>query len=299
MTTSIRISQTKHFNWQECLWYLNRGFDDCIYQVHAGSVRRAFEVEGQQILVDISYADGSLKLQWLAGLQSTSAINHLHQFVADWFDLERDLTSFYTHLQANQSLAYMADSFKGLRFIGMPDLFESLAWGIIGQQINLSFAYKLKRRLVETYGTSLHYGNRQYWIFPSPAKLASLEPAVLRDLQFSQKKAEYLTTVAKLFAGNIINKPILFALPDFFSRQKLLTDIRGIGVWTANYVLMKSLKENSSIPYGDAGIVNALIAHNIISDKKDLKALDAFYSEFPGWESYLTFYLWRSLAAKP
>lgn len=299
MTTNIGISQTQHFNWQECLWYLNRGFDDCIYQVRAGSVRRAFEVEGQQILVDISYADGSFILQWLIGTKSPSIINHIHQFVADWFDLERDLTPFYTLLLANKSLAYMAKSFMGLRFIGMPDLFESLAWGIIGQQINLSFAYKLKRSLVETYGTNLHYGNEQYWIFPSPAQLASLEPAVLRQLQFSQKKAEYLITVAKLFADNIINKAILFALPDFISRQKILTDIRGIGVWTANYVLMKSLKENSSIPYGDVGIVNALMAHRIISDKKDVKAIDAFYSEFAGWESYLTFYLWRSLAAKP
>ena len=270
-----------------------------MYRVYADGVRRAFEFEGEQVLVHISYADGSLTLQWLIDSQSPAVMNHVHQFVIDWFDLESDLTPFYSLLSTNQALAYMVKSFGGLRFIGMPDLFESLAWGIIGQQINLSFAYKLKRRLVETYGTSLQYADEKYWIFPSPSQLTTLQPGVLRELQFSQKKSEYLITVANLFADNAISKPILAALPNFISRQHLLTDIRGIGVWTANYVLMKSLKENSSIPYGDAGIVNALTAHGFINDKKDMKGIDAFYSEFAGWESYLTFYLWRSLAGKP
>ncbi|MDN3581841.1 DNA-3-methyladenine glycosylase family protein [Mucilaginibacter flavus] len=299
MITSINISQKQYFNWQECLWYLDRGFDDCVYQVRPGCVRRAFEFEGEAVLVDISYANGALTLQWLIGTKSTATINHVHQFVADWFDLETDLTPFYKLLLANQPLAYMAQSFKGLRFVGMPDIFESLAWGIIGQQINLSFAYKLKRRLVETYGTSLLYGDGKYWIFPTPAKLSGLQPDDLRQLQFSQKKAEYLITVAKQFADNALSKNIVLALPDFLSRQKILTSIRGIGVWTANYVLMKSLKERSSIPYGDAGILKALILHGFMKDKTDLQGMDSFYKTFAGWESYLSFYLWRSLANKP
>lgn len=44
------------------------------------------------------------------------------------------------------------DEFYGLRNIGIPDLFEAIVWGILGQQINLAYAYTLKRRLVETFG---------------------------------------------------------------------------------------------------------------------------------------------------
>lgn len=43
----------------------------------------------------------------------------------------------------------MTASYKGVRFIGIPDIFEAICWAIIGQHINLKFAYTLKRRLVE------------------------------------------------------------------------------------------------------------------------------------------------------
>jgi DNA-3-methyladenine glycosylase II len=75
--------------------------------------------------------------------------------VSGWFDLERNMDPFYSLLRHDVRLFYMADAFAGLRIVGIPNLFEALCWSITGQQINLTFAYKLKRRLVETYGTHL------------------------------------------------------------------------------------------------------------------------------------------------
>jgi 3-methyladenine DNA glycosylase/8-oxoguanine DNA glycosylase len=77
---------------------------------------------------------------------------------------------------------------------------------------------------------------------------------------------------------------------------KLLTAIRGIGVWTANYALMKTLKQLQAIPYGDVGLLNALLNHGLIKDKKDTAGIEQLFRRFKGWESYLVFYLWRSLA---
>ena len=115
-------------------------------------------------------------------------------------------------------------------------------------------------------------------------------------MQFSGKKAEYLIGLAQLFDDGLMSKNKLPSLPDFPSRQKALTDIRGIGIWTANYALMKSLKETSSIPHGDAGLLNALKAHRIIEQKTDTEPISDLFNSFSGWESYLVFYLWRSLA---
>ena len=49
--------------------------------------------------------------------------------------------------------------------LGITDLFEALSWGIIGQQINLTYAYTLKRRLVETFGSYVEWNGRKHWIF--------------------------------------------------------------------------------------------------------------------------------------
>ncbi len=293
---SIDLPVKAVFSAKECLWFLNRGFDDCIYTVYPDKVRRAFQYKDELMLTDIYITTKCLRISWLTSEPSSQAIDYVKTFVVNWFDMNKDLQLFYNKLSQNTALAYMPSSYLGLRFVGMPDIFEALSWAIIGQQINLTFAYKMKRRLVERYGTSVKYENEKYYLFPSPETIALAKIDDLRGMQLSHKKAEYLITAAKAIAAGEISKKILLEQPDFPSRIKLLTNFKGIGRWTANYVLMKSLKEPSCIPHGDAGLIKALINHSILKEKNDLSAMNDLFDNFKGWESYLVFYLWRSLA---
>jgi len=292
----IEIPVTGIFSEKELLWFLDRGFDECVYKVFPDKIRRAFEAGNERMLVDIYPLRDRLVVAWLTGEPSENGINFVRDFLADWFDLDIDLTPFYGLLSPYPRLDYLSKRYEGLRFTGIPDLFEALAWAIIGQQINLRFAYTIKRRLVEAFGSFVEYEGNKYYLFPSPATIAKARVPDLRAMQFSGKKAEYLITVAEAIASKAIDKTILNDLPDMDSRLKMLTNLRGIGHWTASYVLMKSLKERSSIPYGDAGLLNALVNHGIITEKNELPAIRSFFSGFAGWESYLVFYLWRSLA---
>jgi DNA-3-methyladenine glycosylase II len=92
--------------------------------------------------------------------------------IADWFDIGLDLSPFYTLLAKDPRLAFMANAYHGLRLVGIPDMFEAICWAITGQQINLTFAYKLKRRLVERYGRRLDFGGHAYFLFPDAAIFA-------------------------------------------------------------------------------------------------------------------------------
>jgi DNA-3-methyladenine glycosylase II len=192
----------------------------------------------------------------------------------------------------------MYKDFYGLRLMGITDLFESLCWCIIGQQINLTFAYKLKRRLVERYGTKLDFEGSSFYIFPDFKILAQASTDELKEMQFSSAKASYLISTAQAFAEGKLSKNILKALPDVESRHKLLTSFRGIGTWTANYVLMKTIRDPNSIPHGDAGLLKSLLNHNIIEDKKDTKSIKLFFERYKNMESYIVIYLWRSLAVR-
>lgn len=294
----ISIEAPANFNFQECLWFLDRNFDDCTHKVDADQVIKVIEIEGGQLLVSVAFYEGKLQIEVLVGDPEENHVNKLKQFVSDWFDLEKDMESFYQLVKKDERLAYMVTAYSGLRLIGIPNLFEAICWAIIGQQINLTFAYKLKRRLVEKYGTCISFNGVSYYVFPSCEVLAGLYSDDLKEMQFSRSKAEYLIIIAKAFASGEISKDKLRALPDLNARQKALNNIKGIGVWTANYALMKSLKEHSCIPYGDAGLLNSLLNHNIITDKKQHAEIQTFFNDYPGWESYLVFYLWRSLAKK-
>ncbi|TDE11302.1 DNA-3-methyladenine glycosylase family protein [Dyadobacter psychrotolerans] len=290
------VSVDNTFSFEECLWFLNRNFDDCLHEIKHDYIRKALLVEGKPVLIEIKKHLNGLVVEMLSGTPAPSGETYIREYVTEWLDLDRDLQPFYKLLANHAVLGYMPEKYAGLRLIGIPDLFEALVWSIIGQQINLTFAYKIKRRLVEAYGESIRFENKLYHIFPTSKSLANTEIQDLRQMQFSGKKADYLIGLAQLFDAGLMNKTRLAKLPDLSSRQKALTDIRGIGIWTANYALMKSLKETSSIPHGDAGLLNALKAHRIIEQKTDTESISYLFSGFSGWESYLVFYLWRSLA---
>jgi len=290
----MEITLSQPINSEELLWFLSRGYDETIYKVEGKSIYRAFLVDNEKMLVRITPGSLSVKIDWLVGQPDQSVID----FITEWFDLDTDLSGFYALLRADPVLEYMADEYKGLKLAGMPDLFEALCWAIAGQQINLTFAYKLKRRLVERYGDFIDYQDNRYYIFPAPEVLMQADPEELKAMQFSGSKTAYLIHTATAFVDGRISKEMLMALPTE-KQLELLTGLKGIGTWTANYVLMKSLRDPGAIPYGDAGLLNALLGHGIISNKKELQDMHALFQRFKGWEAYLVFYLWRSLAIKP
>lgn len=289
-----------HFSFAACAWFLDRGMDDCMHTVRDGAITKAIATENELTLFRLYDAGRKgIGISVPEGNRSAHAIEAVKAYVYDWLDLGRDLSPFYSLLRNCPPLAYMASEYDGLRMPGIPDLFEALCWSIIGQQINLSFAYRLKRRIVEQYGRRIRYDATDYFVFPGPAVLAGVPEDVLRGMQCSQRKASYLTGLASVWASGAMSRELLEALPDFPSRRQALTALRGVGVWTANYALMKSLRMPEAIPWGDAGLLQALLRHGLIADRKDQAAMDRLFTAFRGWESYLVLYLWRSLAPYP
>ena len=123
----------------------------------------------------------------------------------------------------------------------IPDLFEASYWSIIGQQINLIFACKLKRIFTEVYGTKSTFEGINYHLFLKTKIVANTKVEDLLPFQFSNRKAEYLIEIAKQFVLGNISKEIL-STHTTVRAISLLVSVRGIGEWTANYALIKSLK---------------------------------------------------------
>jgi DNA-3-methyladenine glycosylase II len=291
---TYKIPIPKNFSFQECLWFLDRDYDDCLHEVRPDSVRKALLIHGEPTLIEITESNNQLIINVLMGHNSEKDIV---EFVKDWFDYDRDMTNFYELLHQDTDLKYMATDYNGLRLLGIPDLFEALCWSIIGQQINLTFAYKLKRRFTEVYGTKLTYEGSDYYLFPKPEIVAKIKVEELLPLQFSNRKAEYFIEIAKQFVSGNISKEIL-SEHTTAEAIRLLVSVRGIGEWTANYALMKSLKRLECVTYGDVGLYNAL--HNLkgFPKRPSRSELDLFFDNFKDWEAYTVFYLWRSLAVK-
>jgi DNA-3-methyladenine glycosylase II len=295
--SDITIPKPQNFSFKECLWFLDRNYDDCLYRVMDHSVIKPLTIDGLKVIFELTELGGSLHATLLYKESDRDMSDEIRGYVNDWLDLERDLSGFYTLLQGHKAFHYMPDEFSGLRLIGIPDVFEAICWCIIGQQINLTFAYKLKRRMVEEYGESVEVDGQPHHFFPRPEILAEATMEDLKALQFSRQKADYVIHVAKLISSGEFSKQELQALPDREAQLKRLISVRGIGEWTANYVLMKTLKDMNCITIGDTGLNSALDAHGLVKNKKDKAEVRAFFEAFEGWKSYLVIYLWRSLTS--
>ena len=294
--SQFQIAIPPDFSFRECLWFLDRNYDDCLYSVSDTSVIRPIRVDDVPVLFEVRQKGESLEVSLLNG-DGEKTRNTVEAYVRDWLDLDRDIAGFYELLKTHPVLSYMPEEFSGLRLIGIPDLFEAICWCIIGQQINLSFAYKLKRRMVESYGESLEWEAEVHHLFPKPEVLAELDREDLKALQFSRQKADYVIHVAQLVSQHVISKEQLLALPDREAQLKALVAVKGIGEWTANYVLMKTVKDMNCITIGDTSLNSALEAHELVKNKKDKEEVRRFFDDFADWKSYLNIYLWRSLSA--
>ncbi|HMS64069.1 MAG TPA: DNA-3-methyladenine glycosylase, partial [Ignavibacteria bacterium] len=175
--------------------------------------------------------------------------------------------------------------------------FEAISWAIIGQQINLSFAFKMKRNFVEKFGEKFSFENKTYFLYPKPEIVSKLKVSDLLKLQFSRQKAEYVIEAAKTLTDFEISeayKKNLTGLP-LIEAKEILCKIRGVGNWTANYALMKCLRNPDAFPIEDVGLHNAIKNILGLDSKPSVENIRKLSAKWKGWYSYSVFYLWRSL----
>jgi len=301
MNKEIILAVPQEFSFTEMISYLTRSPQECMFQVIDHKIFKLIPVTEGDFIIEISgeqpgqlsvcIFDKTTPLDDKA--VSDQTVNDIKEYITDWLDLGRDLKPFYNMAFQDPYLQQVADRFYGLRCIGIPDLFEALCWGIIGQQINLTFAYTLKRRLVETFGRNVEWDGRKYWSFPSPLIIAGLAVNDLAGLQMTVKKAEYLIGTAKLMAEGTLSKELLLEMKDINEMEKYLVSIRGIGPWTAHYVLMRCLRAQTALPLADVGLHNALKLILGWDRKPTIEEVKQMAEGWKGWQAYATFYLWR------
>lgn len=291
----IEIVTPEEFSFKECLVYLNRSETECLHKVKNGKLYKLIKFENWVVLLKIGVDSANLRVSFLNGIPPKWVRAQAAKYVWDLFDLQTNLRPFYEKATKDEILEILVDRYKGLRIVKIKDLFECLCWAVIGQQINLKFAYTLKKRLVEQYGEKLIFEEEEYFLFPSPEVISRSQVEDLKKLQFTTRKAEYLIGIAQLLADGILRKEELALEKDYGILKRKLVSIRGIGSWTADYTIMKCFNLNSAFPLADVGIHNALKGILGQDQKPSLHEIQKLTEGWQGWEAYAAFYIWRWL----
>lgn len=287
------------FRFDLALAYLRRSPLEPLEVVEDGAYRRALWLSGRPRLLEVRAVGNAeaprLEVRLVDGPATAEELDAAACLVMRCFRTAEDVAPFEALAASDPHFSALARQLRGLRPLVMPSAFEAAVWAIIGQQINVAFAYRLKRALIERFGERLHYQGRAYALFPAPERLAPLDPAELRLLQFSRQKTQYILELARLLAERRLDLEALANRPAEEARTVLL-GLRGVGRWTAEYVLMRGLGARDEIPAADLGLQEAARRVFGLPVRPTEAELRALAERWAGWRSYFAFYLWYSLA---
>jgi DNA-3-methyladenine glycosylase II len=293
---SFHIPVFDEFSFKRSIEFLQRSPKELLHFVDDNHVSKMIEIGSKKIVFElIQEKSNQLQVRVVSGIPlQQSEKEQLILFIKEWFDLDADLKPFYALVKDDKLLGPLVKEYFGYRIIGQPDLFESLVWAVIGQQINLQFAYTLKQRFVEQLGEKHTIGDKVYYLFPTPQVVSTLSDEHLLPLQFSRQKSKYVVLIAQAFLSGSISKEKLKDLPFQEAKEKLMS-IKGVGNWTANYALMKTFRYPEAFPLEDAGVHNAIKNLRKMKTKPTLDQVKRIFKKYKGWEAYATLYLWKSL----
>ena len=163
----------------------------------------------------------------------------------------RPPASYPALLLADRVIATLDARFPGLRTVRQFDLFAALIRCVSAQQVNLRWATTTRRRLAEAFGER-HTLDGQTIYSLNPAWIAHADVSELRALQFTTRKAEYIIAIAEAIASGALDLATLAALPDDEVIARL-TAIRGVGRWSAEWILARTLGRPAVVA-GDLGV---------------------------------------------
>jgi DNA-3-methyladenine glycosylase II len=168
---------------------------------------------------------------------------------------------------------------------GVPE-FCSLAEAIVYQQLNGKAAVTIFNRFAALAGEPL-----------TPEGILKLSDEQLRSVGLSKQKSAYLKDLAAKTAAGLLD----FArLPELTDEEVIqhLTQVKGIGVWTAHMFLMFSLRRPNVLPTGDYGVQVAIRKHYKKRKLPKPKDMEKIAKAWEPYRSVACWYMWRSLDIK-
>ncbi len=167
-----------------------------------------------------------------------------------------------------------------------PPEFHSLAEAIVYQQLHGKAAVSIFKRFAELTGDPV-----------TPQGILKLTDDQLRAAGLSKQKSSYLKDLAAKTRDGLLDFQKLAALPDEEVIQHL-TQVKGVGVWTAQMFLMFTLRRLDVLPTGDYGVQAAIkkaYGKRKMPKPKDMEKIARAWSPY---RSIACWYLWRSLDMK-
>lgn len=189
------------------------------------------------------------------------------------------------HLKKDKTLKPVIDRIGMIKNGRDMDLYLSLMRAIVGQQLSVKAAATIWERFVELFKGE----------YPNAKAVLKMKDDKLRSVGLSYQKAGYIKNIARFSLEKTLDYKELKSMPDE-DLIDYLVEIKGVGRWTVEMVLMFNLNRDDVFPKDDLGIQTGMkdlykIRHK---NKKELYSkMDAIAESWRPYRSLACYYLWR------
>jgi DNA-3-methyladenine glycosylase II len=215
--------------------------------------------------------------------------------------LDDEVRGLDASIASDRDMAPLVKRFGVLRIVRAPDLYEALLVAIIGQQVSVRAAQPIRRRLMQNLGTRVtaqdSRGLENHYLYPTGQQLIEAGESALHKQGLSRQKTTYLLEIANRVVTGELDRERFAILSDEDAIRRLC-EIKGVGRWTAEIVLMRGLGRTDVFPAGDLGLQAALQELRRMRSRPSENALRKIAERWSGWRSYAAFYLWMTLQSR-
>lgn len=255
-----------------------------------GTYRRTLTIDDVPIEVAIvqtpSQAGSELTVTTRGGRLISARREKLAATLNKMLGLNVDLRPVYELAKREKRLAGLIEPFLGFKPPRLPTGFETLINAVACQQLSLTVGIHLLNRLCSTYGLAVG----EHRAFPRPGDFASATPEGLRRLGFSGRKAQTILNIARAIVGGRLDLEGLSTLDDAEALHRLM-ELKGIGRWTAQYILLRGLGRLDVFPADDVGGQNKMQKWLGYKDRPDYDEINRIIAPWRPYRGLIYFYL--------
>lgn len=294
VTREFSISPRAPFRLDLTAWALRRRAHNAIDRWDGHTYSRALELNGAPAVIAVRQGNQPERPRLTATLTGPG-IGHeaetpARAALSRLLGLTVDLSAFVALASRDPVLGELVPPLRGLKPPRFPSVFEAVVNAIACQQLSLGVGIHLLNRLTAAWGRPVAGQPGAVRAFPTPQTLASADPVELRRIGFSSVKARTIVDTARAVADGSLNLEALSQLDDRAAVERL-TSLRGIGRWTAEYVMLRGLGRLHVFPGDDVGARNKLERLLGTRRRLDYEAVRDLLARWQPYAGVVYFYL--------
>ncbi len=292
---STNIKPRPPFRLDLTVWALRRQPHNQIDRWDGKTYCRVFVVDGVPVMVDVTQEGSTESPQLRVHISGNmtaaeeSIKRKLRLLLMKVLGTSENVQEFYRIAGTHRKLNALAQKFIGLRPPRFPSVFEAVVNAFACQQLSLNVGITLLNRLSETYGASLRSETGLIHAFPTPKDLATATPSVLRRLGFSSHKGHAIVSLACAVLDKRVNLERLASKNNQDAAAEL-REIKGVGRWTAEYVLLRGLRRLSVFPGDDVGAQNNLKWFLSLKKRPDYETIQRIMHRWKPYGGFVYFH---------